>query len=142
VRLDRIVAQAAGERPSVRVGPLAAVTVSGEADALRRALDNLLENAEVHGEGEVTVSLTFMDGRAVLAVTDEGPGFAAGEVDHAFDRFWRGPDARGRPGSGLGLAIVRATAERHGGTVTANGATVRIALPAAAVPSPAATSPA
>ena len=93
------------------------MTVAGEADALRRALENLLENAEVHGEGDVAVSLTLEDGRAVLAVTDDGPGFAPGDADHAFERFWRGPGARGRPGSGLGLAIVRATAERHGGTV-------------------------
>jgi len=119
-----------------------AVTVAGEADALRRALENLLENAEVHGEGEVVVSLTLEDGRAVLAVSDEGPGFAPGDADHAFERFWRGPGARGRPGSGLGLAIVRATAERHGGTVAASGATVRIAIPGTAVASAAAASPA
>ena len=140
VRLDQIVTRAAGERPSVRVGTLVAVTVTGEADALRRALENLLENAEVHGEGEVVVSLTLEDGRAVIAVTDDGPGFDPGDADHAFERFWRGPGARGRPGSGLGLAIVRATAERHGGTVTASGATVRIAIPGTAVPSAAATS--
>jgi len=116
------------------------VTVAGEADALRRALENLLENAEVHGEGDVVVSLTLEGGRAVLAVTDDGPGFAPGEAEHAFERFWRGPGARGRPGSGLGLAIVRATAERHGGTVTASGATVRIAIPGTAVASAPATS--
>ena len=140
VRLDQIVARAAAEHPAVRVGALAAVTVAGEADALRRALENLLENAEVHGEGDVVVSLTLEDGRAVITVTDDGPGFAPGEVEHAFERFWRGPGARGTPGSGLGLAIVRATAERHGGTVTASGATVRIAIPGTAVPHAAATS--
>jgi two-component system sensor histidine kinase MprB len=141
VRLDHVVTLAAGERPGVRAGTLAAVTVVGDADALRRALENLLENAEVHGEGEVVVSLTLDDGRAVLAVTDSGPGFAPGDAEYAFERFWRGPRARGRPGAGLGLAIVRATAERHGGTVAASGATVRIAIPATAVPSVAAPSP-
>jgi signal transduction histidine kinase len=138
--LDQVVARAAAEHPSVRVGALVPVTVAGEADALRRALENLLENAEVHGEGDVVVSLTLEGGRAVLAVTDDGPGFAPGEAEHAFERFWRGPGARGRPGSGLGLAIVRATADRHGGTVTASGATVRIAIPGTAVASAAATS--
>jgi signal transduction histidine kinase len=142
VRLDHIVSRAAAERPGARVGTLVAVTVVGDADALRRALANLLENAEVHGRGEVEVSLTLEDGRAVAAVTDGGPGFAPGDAEHAFERFWRGPRARGRPGAGLGLAIVRATAERHGGTVTASGATVRIAIPATAVPSAAASSPA
>ena len=142
VRLDHIVTRAVGERPGARVGTLVAVTVVGDADALRRALENLLENAEVHGDGEVVVSLTLVDGRALLAVTDEGAGFAPDDAEHAFERFWRGPRARGSPGAGLGLAIVRATAERHGGTVTASGATVRIAIPASAVPTEGAASPA
>ena len=134
VRLDRLVAQAAAERPSVRVGACVPATVLGDAEALRRSLENLLENARVHGAGEVTVSLTVEAGVAVLAVADEGQGFAPADLAQAFERFWRGPDALGRPGSGLGLAIVRATAERHGGSVTADGATVRITIPAAAVP--------
>jgi two-component system sensor histidine kinase MprB len=51
-----------------------------------------------------------------------GPGLAAADLEHAFERFWRAPDAADRPGSGLGLAIVRATAERprrdrHGGGI-------------------------
>jgi two-component system OmpR family sensor kinase len=48
---------------------------------------------------------------------------------HAFERFWRGPDARGE-GSGLGLAIVRAIAERHGGGVTVEGSRFTLDLPA------------
>ncbi|MEA2383366.1 MAG: two-component system, OmpR family, sensor kinase [Solirubrobacteraceae bacterium] len=132
VRLDRIVADAVAERPSVRVGRCDPATVVGEADALRRALGNLLENGAVHGHGEVTVSLELAGGTAVLAVADEGPGLTPDEVEHAFERFWRSPDALGRPGSGLGLAIVRATTERHGGSVTVDGATIRLMLPATA----------
>jgi signal transduction histidine kinase len=133
VRLDRIVADAVAERPSVRVGRCDPAVVAGEAGALHRALDNLLENGLVHGRGEVTVALEMRDGAAILTVADEGAGLSPDEVEHAFERFWRGPDARGRPGSGLGLAIVRATAERHGGSVTVSGATVRLTLPATAV---------
>jgi signal transduction histidine kinase len=134
VRLDAIVADAVAGRPAVRVGACVPVTVRGEPDALRRALDNLLENAAVHGPrgGEVTVTLRFADDQAELAVADEGPGIDPGDLEHAFERFWRAPDAADRPGSGLGLAIVRATAERHGGTVTVHGSTVTIALPATA----------
>jgi signal transduction histidine kinase len=111
------------------------VTVVGEPDALRRALDNLLDNAEVHGPrgGEVSVSLTLSGATATLAVSDEGPGLDANESEHAFERFWRAPDAAGRPGSGLGLAIVRATAQRHGGAASLHGSTVAITLPAVAV---------
>jgi signal transduction histidine kinase len=134
VRLDRVVADAVAERPSVRVGRCDEATVLGEAGALRRALDNLLENGEVHGRGEVTVALELEDGTAVLVVADDGPGLGPDQVEHAFERFWRAPDALGRPGSGLGLAIVRATTERHGGSVTVSGATVRVMLPATATP--------
>ena len=132
VRLDRIVTEPVGERRTVTVSQLAAVTVRGEPLSLRRALDNLLDNAEIHGPrgGAVTIALTVDGGTARLSVSDEGPGFAAGDVEHAFERFWRGPDALARPGSGLGLAIVRAIAERHGGTVSISGSTVEIALPA------------
>ena len=133
VRLDLLVTEAVAGRAAARVSACEPVTVRGEPDALRRALDNLLDNAEVHGPrgGEVTVSLTLSGATAALAVHDEGPGLDPADLEHAFERFWRAPDAADRPGSGLGLAIVRATAERHGGRVTVDGSTVAIVLPAA-----------
>jgi signal transduction histidine kinase len=134
VRLDRIVAEAVADRAAVRVVGSVPATVLGEPGGLRRALDNLIDNAEVHGPhgGTVTVALSLAHGTATLAVSDEGPGLSADEVEHAFERFWRAPDALARPGSGLGLAIVRATAERHGGAVTMSGSTVVVELPATA----------
>ena len=133
VRLDLLVTEAVAGRTAVRVSACEPVTVRGEPDALRRALDNLLDNAEVHGPrgGEVTVSLKVSGATAALAVRDEGPGLDPADLEHAFERFWRAPDAADRPGSGLGLAIVRATARRHGGRVTVDGSTVAIVLPAA-----------
>ena len=71
-----------------------------------------------------------------VTVRDRGPGIAAADVAHVFDRFYRGDDARSRPGSGLGLAIVRDVAESHGGTVFAanregGGARVGFSIPPA-----------
>ena len=131
VRLDELVRAAADGREGVVVEADGPVTVSGEPDALARALDNLLENAERHGRpgGEVRVALRTSDGEAQVSVTDEGPGFAPGTEEAAFDRFWRGDGTA--PGSGLGLAIVRATAERHGGRAWAAGSTVTLVLPLA-----------
>jgi two-component system, OmpR family, sensor kinase len=144
VRLDRVVTEAVAERPAARLAACTPVAVVGEEDALRRALENLIENAEIHGPrgGDVRVSLSLDDGAAVIAVSDDGAGVAPTDVEQAFRRFWRGPEALGRPGSGLGLAIVRATAERHGGRVTVEGSTVSIAIPGAAVPARADASPA
>jgi signal transduction histidine kinase len=130
VRLDELVRAAAARRQNVVVTVDGPVTVEGEPDALARALDNLLENAELHGPagGKVGLVLRRAGIGAEIAVSDEGPGFAPGSEEAAFDRFWRGEDV-GVAGSGLGLAIVRATAERHGGRAWASGSTVTIALP-------------
>ena len=73
---------------------------------------------------------------AELTVRDHGPGIAAEDLPHIFDRFYRGAEARGRPGSGLGLAIVRQVVEQHGGSIAAEaapggGTLMRVCLPRA-----------
>jgi two-component system, OmpR family, sensor kinase len=109
--------------------------VRGEREALERAVGNLVRNARRHGPdgGRVTVTVAAENGRARLTVADEGPGLAPDEAAHAFDRFWRGPGARGE-GSGLGLAIARAIAERHDGVVRIDGPRFTLDLPRAATP--------
>jgi two-component system sensor histidine kinase MprB len=72
-----------------------------------------------------------------LTVRDHGPGIAADDLTHVFDRFYRAAAARALPGSGLGLSIVRQVVEAHGGTVVAEnapggGALFRVQLPASA----------
>lgn len=131
VRLDELVRAAAAADEDVVATIDGPVTVSGEPDAITRALDNLLENAKRHGPagGEVRIALRRSGTEAEVSVTDTGPGFAPGTEEAAFDRFWRGDDVAA-PGSGLGLAIVRATAERHGGRAWASGSTVTFSLPA------------
>jgi signal transduction histidine kinase len=114
-------ATAAGDRASVL----------GERPALERAVGNLVRNARRHGppDGLITVTTELDGDRARIAVADEGPGLSREQAAHAFERFWRAPGAHGE-GSGLGLAIVRAIAERHGGSVTVDGARFTIELPA------------
>jgi two-component system OmpR family sensor kinase len=95
-----------------------AITVEGDAEALRILLRNLLDNAVKYapGQGRVDISLWREGGAACLAVEDNGPGIAPEQRERVFDRFYRvsGHDA---PGSGLGLAIVKAIAARHGAVV-------------------------
>jgi signal transduction histidine kinase len=90
-----------------------------------------VHNARTHGPaaGAIAVTVGRRGEQSWISVADEGPGLDAGAVEHAFERFWRGPGARGE-GSGLGLAIVRAIAERHGGRVAVDGACFTIELPA------------
>ncbi len=133
VALDALVREAAHLDPRVTARVDEPVTVPGDEDALRRAIGNLVENALVHGppDGPITVALRRDgQGRALVSVTDSGPGIPPQERQAAFERFSRGADAAGRPGAGLGLALVQTTSVRHGGEATIDGSTVTIALPA------------
>jgi signal transduction histidine kinase len=97
------------------------VIVTGDRDALKRAVANLLENAVRLAPAGSRIRLaTGSEGdRAWIAVADEGPGIAPEDQARVFDRFWRADKARSRAdgGTGLGLAIVRQIAESHGGQV-------------------------
>jgi two-component system OmpR family sensor kinase len=106
--------------------------VRGDRGALERALRNLVENAHRHGPpgAPVRVTVESTPATVVLAVTDAGEGIPPHLVEAATGRFWRGPDAEAAGGSGLGLALVRATAERHGGTLVIDGSRFAIELPA------------
>jgi two-component system OmpR family sensor kinase len=89
----------------------------------------------------VTVTVATEAGRVLLEVADQGPGMAAEHAARAFERFYRADASRTRQtgGNGLGLAIVLAIVAAHDGTVDlvtapGEGATVRVRLPAPAVP--------
>jgi signal transduction histidine kinase len=131
VRLERTVAEVSEGNPNVVTRIEGSATVIGEPGALARSLENLLENAAVHGPpgGRVEISMKVVGRRVEITVRDEGTGVPPGTEEVAFERFWRAKAAAGRSGSGIGLAIVRATAERHGGEVRASGSTVTITLP-------------
>jgi two-component system, OmpR family, sensor histidine kinase MprB len=107
--------------------------VLGSRPRLHRAVRNLLDNAVKWGPPGKPIEVAVRGGEVV--VRDHGPGIAADDLPHVFDRFYRAPSARGLPGSGLGLAIVRQVAEAHGGTVRAEpadggGARLRMCLSA------------
>jgi two-component system OmpR family sensor kinase len=111
--------------------------IHADPDRAAQALDNLVSNALLYGEGTITLSARS-DGEYVqLDVTDEGRGFPDDLLPRAFERFGRGQNARGdEPGSGLGLALVEAVAVAHGGHAQARnrpggGAEVSIRLPRA-----------
>lgn len=134
VDLARLVNDVVAAHPDGRVvaGAVEPADVQGEADALARVLQNLIENGLVHGPpgGRVTVSVRRHAQLALLTVSDEGRGPGPEQQERMFERFWRGPDSAERPGSGLGLSIVSAIVERHGGRVTVDGSafTVELAL--------------
>jgi two-component system OmpR family sensor kinase len=113
--------------------------VEGRPDQIGRIVDNLVDNAFRYGgeSVQVTVVTSAADHHALLEVTDDGPGIAAGDQAHVFDPFFRVRSDAGAPaGTGLGLAIASALAKRNRGQLSVisqpgRGATFRLSLPLA-----------
>ena len=97
--------------------------VSGDFSQLLQTADNLLANAVRYGcaekDSRVIVEVSRDDGRALLAVRDEGDGIPAEHLPRLTERFYRVDAGRSRDsgGTGLGLAIVKHIIERHRGTL-------------------------
>lgn len=110
-----------------------------DAEELRRAVENLIDNAVRHAHNRVEVEAFLDHDQAVISVSDDGPGIPAEDRERVFERFTRLDDSRGRNsgGAGLGLAIVRELVTRAGGSVTLTEAEppwntrVELRLPAA-----------
>ncbi|MEV8390552.1 MULTISPECIES: ATP-binding protein [unclassified Streptomyces] len=96
--------------------------VRGDAEALRRVVRNLLDNARRHAAHQVRVALAEHGGAVELTVSDDGAGIPPGDRTRIFERFTRLDEARSREagGSGLGLAIVAGIVTAHGGTIHAD----------------------
>jgi PAS domain S-box-containing protein len=117
--------------------------VFAEADALTRALSNLLDNAIKHSpdKGTIAVTVSRVDPDMLeLRIEDQGKGIDPELLPQLFTRFASGSEGKSRVKSlGLGLAFVRAVAERHKGHVRAEnreagGACFILTLPEAAEP--------
>jgi two-component system sensor histidine kinase ResE len=116
--------------------------VSVDYDKFMQVINNLIENAINYtpdgGEIQVATECCVKDKRPWAAVTvrDTGIGIPEHEIQHLFERFFRGgePQEMRVQGSGLGLAIVKEIVELHGGTVTVesqvgDGSTFTVWLP-------------
>ena len=102
--------------PSGEIGPIWA-----DREMLRRALNNIVENAIVYTPAgkKITLSLENKNGYCCFIIEDQGIGIAPDQLSKIFERFYRSDKSRNRqiPGSGLGLAIVVAIVRVHGGEI-------------------------
>lgn len=146
VRLDELLAdvvndvsiEASARGCSVKLNGDRAVTVTGDAELLRRATENVIRNAIRYAPPKtaIDVRLTHDDHRARVQVRDYGPGVPEEALGRIFQPFYRveGDRNRSSGGVGLGLAIARRAVELHRGTLAAKnahpGLEVEIDLPA------------
>jgi signal transduction histidine kinase len=144
--LENVVMRWAEVAPRVwRVGDLPHAQLDADSDALRIALDALIENAVDHTEAddEIEVRGRLEGDLAVIEVSDSGSGIAADALEGIFERFARAEPVGRRTGHGvgLGLAIVDAIMKSHGGSCTVqstpDGSTFALNVPGARRTTPA-----
>jgi two-component system, OmpR family, sensor histidine kinase MprB len=128
-----VVVERAKRRSGREIGVISQTSaVEGRPLALERAISNLVDNAIKWGPPAEPIEIEVAEGK--VEVRDRGPGIAAEDRDHVFDRFYRATTARPMPGSGLGLSIVKQVVDTHGGRVWASsrnggGAAVGFEIP-------------
>jgi two-component system sensor histidine kinase CpxA len=134
VRLDQLVgslvedcsieAQARG--CALAYDPPPHISIDGDGELLRRAIENVVRNAIRYAPAasSVEVGLENGGGQVRVRVRDYGPGVPEASLAHLFDPFYRvEPDRnRGSGGVGLGLSIARRAVELHRGTLKASNA--------------------
>jgi len=86
---------------------------------LQQVLTNLLTNAVKYSPagGAITVDIEACDQTVIARVSDQGIGLRREEVEHVFERFFRGDALRRLEGSGLGLYICQSIVAAHGGRI-------------------------
>jgi signal transduction histidine kinase len=103
----------------VRLVAVEDATIAARDGEIYGALDALIDNALKYGENtNVEVSVFRKGSEAVVTIADRGPGLPEADLEHAFDRFYRGATGDGIEGSGLGLSIVARVARRAGGAIS------------------------
>ena len=120
---------------TIRIEGSADAPYQGRLTALRRALQNLLDNARKYADDVAIVIRDDLQSLRII-IEDNGPGLPEAELDRVGQPFYRPDTARSSPagGVGLGLSIVRDVAQLHGGTMTianrpGGGLAVTLTLP-------------
>jgi signal transduction histidine kinase len=113
-------------------GPERLVTL-GDSEAVRRVIDNLVENAHKYGAPPIRLEIEEVDHQVRISVLDAGPGIPEADRERVFERFHRLGSSRD-PGLGLGLSIVRGLVRASGGEIRleeapGGGTAVRVMLP-------------
>ena len=148
--LDRVLVPAVGlfrpeaERRRIAldlVSESSPILIRGDERKVRQVVLNLLSNAVkfTPSGGSVSVAASVRAGVATVAVSDTGPGIAAGDLDRIFEEYHQARASASSPGTGLGLPLARRFAAQHGGTLDVSsrpdrGSTFTVRVPVAGPP--------
>lgn len=123
---------------TVNYSIISSIQMFGFRERLGRAILNIIDNAIKYTpqHGKITISLIQEFNNALITIKDSGQGIGEEEIEHIFDRFYRGAKTEKVFGAGLGLAIAKATISIHKGAIKVDskskfGSTFIIALPLA-----------
>jgi signal transduction histidine kinase len=114
------------------------MSVNGNRDLVRSAIENVLRNAVRYSpqDASVEISVDHDQSGLVMSIRDRGPGVPAADLERIFEPFYRVAESRDRDsgGEGIGLAITAQVMKAHGGRATASngqagGLVVRLNLP-------------
>ncbi|HOX12171.1 MAG TPA: HAMP domain-containing sensor histidine kinase [Spirochaetia bacterium] len=141
VRRTRADAELLGRRVQDEVELPEGISAPMDERLAQRALENILNNAlRYTGPGGlVRLAARAEPGRAVVTISDDGPGIPGEDLPRIFDLFYRGTASRREQGLGLGLAVVRGVADSHGWEIRVRsepgrGSEFEISIPLSARP--------
>lgn len=109
-------------------------TLIGDRLLLKRMIENIIDNSLKYGT-KATVSVSKSDDRAIIEISDDGPGMTEDQMARVFEPFYRGDTSRSSgEGAGLGLAIVDLAVRAHKGQIIltspiSGGLSARVELP-------------
>ncbi|AZL68143.1 MULTISPECIES: hybrid sensor histidine kinase/response regulator [Pseudomonas] len=122
-------------------GPAQPCYIEADLNQFETALVNLVVNARdaMQGQGTITLTLEATDDQVTIAVTDDGHGIAAADLERIFDPFYTTKEVG--KGTGLGLSQVYGFVHQSGGAISVQstpgqGTTFTVSLPAVAAPAP------
>jgi len=128
-RVTRQKALAEGKGLKLDFTPGDPILISCVSSYIERAVDNLISNAIRYAESTITLEVYAAEAKAIIRISDDGPGFEPEKLPHVFERFYKGKNGL----TGIGLSIVKSVVEQHKGAATAEngekGAVLTISLP-------------
>jgi signal transduction histidine kinase len=121
--LESLQADAQDMGREVNIVGSALLPYSGKPMALKRCINNLIDNAIQYGQRS-TIEIRDGADQLTLVISDQGPGIPEAQLEQVFEPFYRleGSRSRDSGGTGLGLSIARNIAQAHGGRLTLKNA--------------------